>query len=70
MDEVGHDEEELAQRLGDEVVLLGERLLVVAELPALGLALLGPGDVAGPPQLADLARQLVDPGARPRHGGP
>ncbi len=50
------------QGVGDLVVLGGELLLLLTELPALGLTLLGDGHVAGPPQLPDLPRQLVDVG--------
>ena len=62
VDQVRQHQEDVAQGLGDLVVLDGELLLLLAELPALGLTLLGDGHVAGPPQLPDLPRQLVDVG--------
>ena len=62
MRKVRDPQQQLAKRCGDPVVFDGEHTFVVAELTALGLELLGGGDVAVTAQLADLLGDRVDPG--------
>ena len=62
VDEVREAEQHVAQGGRHALVLVGERPLLLAEAAALGLLGLGGRRVAGAAQLADLLRQLVDPG--------
>ena len=57
---LGMHEQLLAERVVDLVVLDCERLLALADAPALGLERLGLVGVAVAAQLADLLRQVVD----------